>query len=51
MLFTLVMGWASMHLLFWLSLVPFLTRWMGESGFEPPVAVNGGVLIMVGRDV
>jgi uncharacterized membrane protein len=39
--------WANMHLLFWLSLVPFLTRWMGESGFQPlPVAVYGAVLLL-----
>jgi uncharacterized membrane protein len=39
--------WANMHLLFWLSLVPFLTHWMGVNGFESlPVAVYGGVLFM-----
>lgn len=39
--------WANTHLLFWLSLVPFLTRWMGENNFEPlPVAVYGMVLFM-----
>jgi uncharacterized membrane protein len=39
--------WANMHLLFWLSLVPFLTRWMGENGFESlPVAVYGLVLLL-----
>src|SRR6187401_1734992 len=27
--------WANMFLLFWLSLVPFATAWMGEGGFEP----------------
>lgn len=41
------MLWANTHLLFWLSLVPFLTRWMGENNFEPlPVAVYGMVLFM-----
>jgi uncharacterized membrane protein len=37
--------WANLHLLFWLSLVPFCTAWMGENHFAPtPVAVYGGVL-------
>ena len=27
--------WASHHLLFWLALIPFMTRWVGESGFAP----------------
>jgi len=36
--------WANLHLLFWLSLVPFITRWVGESHFAPlPIAVYGGV--------
>ncbi len=39
--------WANLHLLFWLSLVPFVTGWMGENHFAPrPVAVYGFVLIM-----
>ncbi len=39
--------WANLHLLFWLSLVPFTTGWMGENHFAPwPVAVYSGVLIM-----
>ena len=39
--------WANMHLLFWLSLVPFTTRWMGESGFATvPVAVYGVSLLL-----
>jgi uncharacterized membrane protein len=39
--------WANMHLLFWLSLVPFATAWMGENDFAPwPVAVYGGVLLL-----
>jgi uncharacterized membrane protein len=39
--------WANMHLLFWLSLVPFVTGWMGQNHFAPlPTAVYGGVLIL-----
>ena len=39
--------WANMHLLFWLSLVPFATGWMGEGGFaSTPTAVYGVVLLM-----
>ncbi len=38
--------WANMHLLFWLSLVPFVTGWMGENHFAPlPTAVYGAVLL------
>src|SRR5919202_931323 len=38
--------WANLHLLFWLSLVPFTTAWMSESGFPTvPVAVYGVVLL------
>ncbi|HTQ37058.1 MAG TPA: TMEM175 family protein, partial [Steroidobacteraceae bacterium] len=34
--------WANAHLLFWLSLVPFVTAWMGENHFAPiPVAAYG----------
>jgi uncharacterized membrane protein len=41
--------WANLHLLFWLSLVPFATGWMGESGFAAaPVAVYGVVLLLAG---
>src|SRR5215218_7609601 len=41
--------WANLHLLFWLSLVPFTTGWMGENHFAPvPVAVYGFVLMMSG---
>lgn len=37
--------WANMHLLFWLSLIPFATGWMGENHFAAfPVALYGGVL-------
>jgi uncharacterized membrane protein len=39
--------WANLHLLFWLSLFPFATAWMGENHFAPvPVAVYGAVLLM-----
>ncbi|HTU01443.1 MAG TPA: TMEM175 family protein [Candidatus Sulfotelmatobacter sp.] len=39
--------WANLHLLFWLSLVPFVTAWMGENRFAPwPVAVYGAVLLL-----
>ncbi|MFL6286757.1 MAG: TMEM175 family protein [Pyrinomonadaceae bacterium] len=38
--------WANMHLLFWLSLVPFVTGWMGENHFAPlPTAIYGGVML------
>ena len=41
--------WWNLHLLFWLSLVPFVTGWMGENHFAPlPVALYGGVLLMSG---
>jgi|SRR5262245_40208806 len=41
--------WPNLHLLFWLSLVPFTTAWMGETGFTPvPTAVYGVVLLMAG---
>ena len=39
--------WANLHLLFWLSLIPFVTGWMGENSFAPlPVAVYGVVLLL-----
>jgi len=39
--------WANLHLLFWLSLIPFTTAWMGENHFESwPVAVYGIVLLL-----
>jgi uncharacterized membrane protein len=39
--------WANLHLLFWLSLVPFVTGWMGENHFAAaPTAVYGFVLLM-----
>src|SRR6185436_11856292 len=38
--------WANMHLLFWLSLIPFATGWMGENHFANlPVAVYGVALL------
>jgi uncharacterized membrane protein len=41
--------WANLHLLFWLSLVPFTTAWMGENHFAPaPTAAYGVVLLLVG---
>jgi uncharacterized membrane protein len=41
--------WANLHLLFWLSLVPFVTAWMDESVWSPaPVALYGSVLFMAG---
>lgn len=39
--------WANLHLLFWLSLVPFVTGWMGENHFAPiPMALYGLILLM-----
>jgi uncharacterized membrane protein len=39
--------WANLHLLFWLSLFPFTTGWMGENGFAPvPTAIYGFDLLM-----
>ena len=39
--------WANLHLLFWLSLFPFATAWVGENEFAPmPSAIYGGVLMM-----
>jgi len=39
--------WANLHLLFWLSIVPFVTAWMGRTEFDPvPVAAYGFVLLM-----
>ncbi len=38
--------WANLHLLFWLTLIPFVTGWMGENHFAPwPVAMYGVVLL------
>jgi len=39
--------WANLHLLFWLSLVPFVTGWMGENHFAAaPAAAYGAVMLM-----
>jgi uncharacterized membrane protein len=41
--------WANLHLLFWLSLVPFVTNWMGENhSASVPTGLYGGVLVMAG---
>ena len=41
--------WANLHLLFWLSLVPFVTGWMSENHFAAlPTALYGAVLFMSG---
>ena len=41
--------WANLHLLFWLSLVPFVTGWMSENHYAPvPVALYGVVLMFAG---
>ena len=41
--------WTNLHLLFWLSLIPFATGWMGRNRFAPlPTAVYGAVLLMAG---
>lgn len=41
--------WANLHLLFWLSLLPFATGWMGENHLAPtPTALYGFVLVMAG---
>ena len=41
--------WANLHLLFWLSLIPFATAWMGENHFAAwPVALYGAVLLAAG---
>lgn len=39
--------WANLHLLFWLSLIPFSTGWMGENNFTPaPTSLYGIILLM-----
>jgi uncharacterized membrane protein len=41
--------WANLHLLFWLSLTPFVTAWMGQTDFRAwPVAAYGAVMLMAG---
>jgi uncharacterized membrane protein len=39
--------WANLHLLFWLSLVPFVTGWMGENHFAPATLVLYGVVLLM----
>lgn len=39
--------WANMHLLFWLSLTPFVTSWMGETQFAPLPTATYGVLLLL----
>jgi uncharacterized membrane protein len=39
--------WANLHLLFWLSLVPFVTRWMGENHFAPGPTMLYGVILLL----
>jgi uncharacterized membrane protein len=40
--------WANLHLLFWLSLFPAVTAWLGEAGGTWPTALYGAVLLMAG---
>ena len=41
--------WANLHLLFWLSLFPFVTSWMGDAGYtSDPVALYGAVALLAG---
>ena len=41
--------WMNLHLLFWLSLIPFVTAWVGENNFAAwPVALYGMVLLLAG---
>src|SRR5437867_9162503 len=40
--------WANLHLLFWLSLLPAVTAWLGETGSRWPTALYGAVLLMAG---
>ena len=43
------MLWANLHLLFWLSLTPFATAWIGDARLAPvPTAVYGGILLLTG---
>lgn len=44
--------WANLYLLFWLSLVPFATAWMGDSFFSPvPVSLYGLILFCAGKPI
>lgn len=41
--------WANLHLLFWLSVIPFMTAWVGQTHAAPwPVAIYGAVLFLAG---
>ena len=39
--------WANLHLLFWLSLVPFVTGWMGENHFMPNTMALYGIILLM----
>jgi len=39
--------WANLHLLFWLSLVPFFTRWMGQNNFSSLTVASYGVVLLL----
>jgi uncharacterized membrane protein len=39
--------WANLHLLFWLSLIPFTTAWLGENHFAPTPAAGYGIVLLV----
>ncbi len=39
--------WANLHLLFWLSLLPFATSWMGNSHFSGPAVIGYGVILFL----
>ncbi|MGD8428572.1 MAG: TMEM175 family protein [Balneolaceae bacterium] len=39
--------WANLHLLFWLSLIPFVTGWMGENHFSPVTAAGYGIILLM----
>src|SRR6478609_1903937 len=39
--------WANLHLLFWLSLVPFTTGWMGENHFEPNSIILYAIILIL----
>lgn len=41
------MLWANLHLLFWLSLIPFATAWMGENSFAPAATVLYGAVLLL----
>src|SRR5207249_10120765 len=44
--------WANLHLLFWLSLIPFVTGWLGENQFAAwPVALYGTVLLLAAVEI